>query len=994
MIDLTIYTVNADINLLNAIFNGVAMICKQHSLIWGFALLVAIWKIMSSVTVTALAAASGGATGGVLSKGATNALMPLIFAFLLTTPGLKTSVQVESTINGKVTKIDHVPFVIAVIPATASMMSQEVGRIVETAFQAVSTDYPSISASGNGFINPLKVLLTSRTAVMRLGGIDSEIRTVLSTCLGADSGVDYSAVTAKVMNAGNTGATPAQTIEIAGTSGTALGALLYQAAQNHIGLVPEIVTDSQTILSCADAAQVVADHITDALNSREFTRVVQGAVNGMDQPVAGADYSFNTLAQQYTAVRTANTTMNVLAGGAMQANAEILNLLFSELTANALNCLRADASSKTTCQAAAIQANEVERNNIHRASNEIPMLKYAGSFANYILALIIGLGPVIVLFMMFSGVDAGKNIKTVVHMMVWPLLVMNVGAELINGMIYITVANFLTSITQGGYLSQALATEAYKELSLQIGTASHIMASLPILMSMIFMLGGGAAMVSVANNLNPKEKSTVDSVSPSVMAATPLISQSSMAQLTHGSGWSDMKQTGALPSAASNLTHANLANEASVSLMKTIQKQHAISEGEQNLAAWKKAFDSRDYTHLGIDHRTGESIRQAWMESQRGNTHWTSGNSVDSSKNKQNSSNVEGQIGVSASLTSGFGISGGVSGKTGTTATDSMRAGIATNKTRAIDESAALEKAVSKEMSNAKIHNKGSDTAKALSKTLDTQRSFQNTLSSTESETDMTSDLMRNTSGFVAYHANMSAPEFAHQSQTNAHYRMFQITEGEKFEAMPAAQSYLREAGQAMQDGSVDSVIGNKNAQQAIQRHNAAVRLAQDDAAKPEDRQSALQYLIHESKAMTGLQMKARETSMHTFNVASPKDRTGINSEALQRQVEKRNPGSSSQINPAVRSTTHKRPHVSQSAPPANSEFERMQDSVVNRLSNGVKEEVAEAQKQADNAGIGKNADGTMLRTGKNVIDNVQDFSREKGASSRVNLKIGDGIKK
>jgi len=50
--------------------------------------------------------------------------------------------------------------------------------------------------------------------------------------------------------------------EIAGTHGTALGALLYQAAQNKVGLVPEIVVDNQTILSCADAAQVVADNIT------------------------------------------------------------------------------------------------------------------------------------------------------------------------------------------------------------------------------------------------------------------------------------------------------------------------------------------------------------------------------------------------------------------------------------------------------------------------------------------------------------------------------------------------------------------------------------------------------------------------------------------------------------------------------------------------------------------------------------------------------------
>ncbi|MCC7006498.1 MAG: conjugal transfer protein TraG N-terminal domain-containing protein, partial [Ottowia sp.] len=957
---LTIYTVNADVTLLSAILNGVAMICKQHAMIWSFALLVSLWKIVSALTSTALTASSGGAAGAVLAKGSTNMVMPLIFAFLLTSTGLQSTIQVQSTINGRVTSVDNVPFVISAIPAAASLMAQEVGGVVETAFQSVGTDYPSISASGNGFINPLKVLLTSRTAVLRLGGIDSEVRTVLSTCLGSDSGVDYGAVTAKVMNAGNTGATAAQTIEIAGTHGTALGALLYQAAQNKVGLVPEIVVDSQTILSCADAAQVVADNITSALNSKEFTRVVQGAVNGMDQPIAGADYSLATLTQQYTAMRTANTTMSALAGGAMQANAEVLNLLFAELTANALNCLKADASNKTTCQAAAIQANEIERNNIHRASNEVPMLKYAGSFANYILALIIGLGPVIVMFMMFAGVDAGKNIKTAVHIMVWPLLVMNVGAELINGMIHISVANFLTSITQGGYLSQAVAIEAYKELSLQVGTASHIMASLPVIMSMIFALGGSAAMVSVANNLNPKEKNTVDAVSPSVMSATPLISQGSMAQLAHGNGWSNLKQTGALPSAASSATHASLANEASSTLINTVQKQKTISEGEQNLAAWKKAFDGRDYSHLGVDQRTGDSVRSAWMENQKANALWTSGNSVGADKTNQNTTGASAQVGFSSGSGKGLlGFSAGVSAKTGASATDSMKAGTSTGKTRTIDESASLEKAVSTELSNAKINNKGSDTAKALSKTLDTQRSFQKTLSSTESTSDATSELMKNSSGFVAYQAGMKPEEFAHQSQANSNYRMFQITDGEKFESMPAAQPHLQKAAKAMQDGSTDGIVGNKNAQQAIQRHSAAVRLAQDESAKPEDRQKALEYLVHESAAMTGLNVKAGDTSMRKLNIGDPTDKVGINAEALQKQVEKRNPGSSNQPKSAAQRSAVSRP----ARQPAINTAEQFKDEITQRFSNGVKEDVADAQRQADKARIGKNADGTLLRT-------------------------------
>lgn len=117
------------------------------------------------------------------------------------------------------------------------------------------------------------------------------------------------------------------------------------------------------------------------------------------------------------------------------------------------------------CQATALQAAEVERNNLQQAASEVPMLRYAGSFGNYLLAMIIGLGPAIVMLMMFAGIEAGKCVKTVAHIIVWPLLVVNVGAELVNSMICVDVANYLQSLRQGGWISQASTLSAYKELS-------------------------------------------------------------------------------------------------------------------------------------------------------------------------------------------------------------------------------------------------------------------------------------------------------------------------------------------------------------------------------------------------------------------------------------------------------------------------------------------------------------------------------------------------
>ncbi|MEY4566433.1 MAG: putative type secretion system protein, partial [Planctomycetota bacterium] len=227
---LTIYTTSADLMTLTAVLNGVAMISKQTSWIWGFAVLVSTIMIMRSVTAAAIGAGDGKG-GTALVRGSLNIFMPMIFAVILTGAGMKTTVQLESTSNGKVSAVDNVPIAIAIIPATASLMSQELGALVETAFQSVGTDYPSISARGQGFINPLKILLTSRTAIMRLGSIDSQIRSVVGACINSDSGVDYSDIIEKVKSAGN--ASIASTITIKGVSNTAISQLLTQAAKNQ-----------------------------------------------------------------------------------------------------------------------------------------------------------------------------------------------------------------------------------------------------------------------------------------------------------------------------------------------------------------------------------------------------------------------------------------------------------------------------------------------------------------------------------------------------------------------------------------------------------------------------------------------------------------------------------------------------------------------------------------------------------------------------------------
>ena len=130
-----------------------------------------------------------------------------------------------------------------IITATASLISRRAGGKVETAMQATGTDYASISATGHGFINPLKTLLTSRTAVLRLGGIPSKINAVLSACLNSDSGTDYAQVANRVLFAGNltgaaAGPAPISVWSETGTERTSIGITFLSNTNNTLYLKP------------------------------------------------------------------------------------------------------------------------------------------------------------------------------------------------------------------------------------------------------------------------------------------------------------------------------------------------------------------------------------------------------------------------------------------------------------------------------------------------------------------------------------------------------------------------------------------------------------------------------------------------------------------------------------------------------------------------------------------------------------------------------------
>lgn len=855
----TIYSVTADLTILDAILNGVAGICKQTAFIWGFALMVAIWNIIRAVTAATLNS-GGNNAGAIMTSGSFTAVLPLILAFLLTASGLKTTVTLQSTVNGKMSAVSNVPMVIALIPASASLLSQELGALVGTAYQSVGTEYSSISASGVGFINPLKVLLTSRTAIMRLGSLDSQIRSVVGACINSDSGANYSDIIEKVRTAGNPGIT--STISIKGSTNNSLSQLLQQAANNTTGFVADLNVNSTTIMSCPEAAQFVAANIEASLDTTEFKKTVQGAVNGSHQPNTATDFSYNTIVTQYAAIRSSSAASMLSAGSTQQANTEVLNLLFNEVVNMGLDCLRADGPNKTTCQASVLQALEIERANIQRAASEAQMLKFAGAFANQMMALIIGLSPILVMFMMFSGINATKSIYMAAHVITWPFLVLNVGAEIINGMIYTHVANFLASISQGGYITHSVAIEAFREFSLQVGTASHIMSSLPVLLSMIFAMGASSASVSVANKMTPSNSRIPDATSPQVQETAPLFRNSSMGNIKQLDGAYVEEATGASKFVQQTQAYGEFAKQVTASQSQEISRQKNIQAAQTftNSITDRNSTGTSNVWGLSKDvvDRVSNNVRQSFNKSNTDST------STSASGTRSNSTNSTIGAGAAANASVGtpsakgaspFSASLGLSVRAdaGAVATDTMAMTEDAKRAQSIQLSKNVEAALGKELANSQKTSTDRNKSHSLERALAAQKQYTESLSDTQSEKKSSSNTDQNADRMVAFSQSVASENLAQHAMTNPDFRNFLLTQGRLFSQNPEAAKKIEEAKALMDTGAVEKLGGNPLATSAAVQHNAAVRLATDKRQPNDVRQIGVDYLTKQGLAMNGI---------------------------------------------------------------------------------------------------------------------------------------------
>ena len=1004
----TVYTTGADLSSLAMVFNGVAMLCQQTAWIWGMATVAATLSSLKGATMlpaTGLPAAS--------REGFGSPVVILFLAFLLTGPGLKGSVVVESSRTGAVTQVDNVPLVMLAVPSFGSTLVHDASAFVRTAFGATTANYDAMSASGNGFIDPMRRLLAARSAILRLGALNSEIQSVAAACLGGDSGADYAHVNNIVVRAGNITGTPTPPdVAVLGVPNTGIGLLLGQASTNTEAVVYDLDLSSSSMLSCSAAADKVKGDIEDALQSKDFARVVQVGVSGLDESDPASDEGFNAMAGQYTALRQWSTVVGNLAGGQQQANAELLNLLFAESLMSTLNCLKASDADRAGCEASMVQSVEIERSNLQAAAAAMPAVAFMGAFARQMLALVIALGPLVLLLAMFTGMGAWHAVRMMAQILLWPMLAVDVGAEIVNGLMLRNFSDFLATLSQQGYLSPLTTYGLYKELSLKIGVGSSIMASLPVIMGTIFGFSAVSGMRAAATAGAPRGDETGKDMAPSPTETAPLVRQTAPVSVTQGLGYSIVKPEGALDAARITSTIGTLARDTSHAMSTAETRQRTLTEAQSFTADWQKTFQRGSSTRFSISRDDVESLRKQYESALRTSTSSGVGTSASANKDNSNSSST----GVNGGFGVGMGSGGapiranlGVDAHTKTGATDTKSLNESGNTSKTAAESKALSMALNSEVGQRISRSLSSDQSRSFREAQSAAKRYEEMLSKTDTSTDSLTDSLKQGSSLVAAHAGIGASQMAYQMQANVDFQRFHADRGVKRDQDPTTRKYRELAEREMADdvAVTEAVKGSPRARDAVLRSRAAVLQYGDESAPQASRLDALRFLSDSVLAMTHMTVRPgadSELAPRAYDLADPRNRTGAEGliphdfdpvkagvvrGAAPKPQRAATGGSTATARPASPPLTASSTHAALPEPRLGDT--RVVDEAMSNEVNPLKDAAAAIQAEAQGriadakaSGLAQDGPGTFKRAALNVADNAVDLTRDNAYRSVV----------
>lgn len=453
------------------ILNAVAMVFNQGTFMTSVYLLGG----LLTLTATLIIAASNSAAPAAVLRNF------LIFAMLVTTGGIKTTLNVQDVYTGQLNRVDNIPLLLSLPASIATSGVFGVLNKTSTAYQGANASYVSISQGG--FMDPLKELLAMRRS-LKIGNKP------LSDTLNQF-----------VLNCWNNGQA-AGNVEDLLSSTDGLNYLLSSGAQtkawtvNYINPVDKKVGD---VLVCADVADKIAIEASNYLVRDVGTTpsLVGSVLKALPSigPRTGGSLPSITASTLNTNIQG---TLNNLGISGQTAQTQMLTIMTLNVLSDAFDCIEesggnpAKLSSCTSQTATMTQAAEQWKSDAAGNASFFQSVMVPASM--FIQMLMIALFPLMFMVAIISPGRALQIMGAFAVMLVWSASWPVVAAAVqwvMQMVLNQDMLNYRSGLTYGN------AIDFYNAVSKNLAIGSDMLAATPLI-AMSLLMGSAISLNSLA----------------------------------------------------------------------------------------------------------------------------------------------------------------------------------------------------------------------------------------------------------------------------------------------------------------------------------------------------------------------------------------------------------------------------------------------------------------------------------------------------------------
>lgn len=477
--DFSIYVLG-DVSSFYSTINGVAMIFRSGGFMNGVYLVGGFIALMSGIMFMIQ---KGGGEQFVPANGPIAGLFG--FGMVVACCSIQTSVTIEDIYTGNISKVDHVPLILAAPASLFTTTSYSVFDKINTAFQSTSGSYMGVSQ--NGFITPMKLLMTLRKGVENVDPyLVSSLKQFIIDCVPGST----------TFNMNNFQAAPDM-----------VNYVLSYSRPNGLTTYWDNLNAAGVSMACQDASAKINTVVSAFPASANLKKLVNAGMKDKN-PLGGA-YTQSNVDEAIT------NLVPTLWSAAQSSDQFMTNALFFNSVWGTYNCLDSvqDQNSFNLCMVSLTQQDEQFRSDAAASGSFFAKLMMPTMI--FLQLLFFGFAPIVIIYGLFKGAGALMMYVKYLGFGVWTSSWLPFTA-VIQMYIQNDVADKMAQFTEKGLVPSNLQAVYYDVLATRLGIASDMLAATPLISAA--MLGvTGYGMVSLASRWSGRDHNDEKLQSPDIM---------------------------------------------------------------------------------------------------------------------------------------------------------------------------------------------------------------------------------------------------------------------------------------------------------------------------------------------------------------------------------------------------------------------------------------------------------------------------------------------